>query len=71
MASKFSATGIKPEGLLQKVRMVLPELPAPKQKRLKVPLGLKDAETISREGQRQTKQEEPSITRTAEITVCL
>jgi len=46
VAPQLSAAGIKPESLFQTVCMVLPELPAPKQKRLKVPLGLKDAETI-------------------------
>ena len=46
MAPQLSATGIKPEGMLQALRAVLPEGSPPRQGRSEVPLGLKHAEAI-------------------------
>jgi hypothetical protein len=46
MAPQLSENGIKPEGMLQAIRAVLPEGSPSRQGRSEVPLGLTDAEAI-------------------------
>ena len=69
MATKFSATGTRLEGILQSVRALLPEVSPSQQKNTKVSLRLMDAETAGGEKQKYQKKQS-SFTRSTAADVC-
>jgi len=69
MASTFPDTGTDAEVKLQAVLAVLPELPPSQQRSIKVPLGLKDAETISGKDWKKQEQEKTCATKATTAAV--